>query len=317
MMFLRFPWKLFLPSLLAAPLLCLQALAQAPLAATLPSQVINPDDSISLTVYGSAELTRVYRVSSDGLLRLPLLKTPINIAGMRPAAVEAAIAAALEANGLFVSPSVTVALADVASRPISVVGAVRTPVTFQMVGRINLLDALARAGGVTPDSGPDIVLVRPDPASSSALLERIPLRPLLDGLLPDKNITLRGGEEIRVPEAEKIFVTGNVQKPGPFQIRDKEPVTVLRALALAGGALNFSLRYAYVYRKEDSAGGRSEIQVPLRDILKRKAADFVLQAEDTLYIPLDDKKRTTMAIVDKVTGFGIATATGLIVWRSR
>lgn len=293
------------------------ATAQVPPAAILPSQVINPDDSVSVTVYGSPELSRVYRVSGEGTLQLPLLKTPIPIAGMRPSAVEAAIAAALESNGLFVAPSVTVALADVASRPISVVGAVRTPVTFQMVGRVTLLDALARAGGVTPDSGPDIVLVRPDPASTTALLERIPLRPLLDGVLSDKNITLKGGEEIRVPEAEKIFVTGNVQKPGPFQIRDKEPITVLRALALAGGALNFSLRYAYVYRKEDTSGGRNEIQVPLRDILKRKASDFVLQPEDTLYVPLDDRKRNTMAVVEKITGFGMATATGVIVWRGR
>ena len=51
-------------------------------------------------------------------------------------------------------------------------------------------------------------------------------------------------------------------------------------VALAGGALNFSLRYAYVYRKEDKAGGRNEIQIPLRDILKRKASDFVLQPEN-------------------------------------
>jgi len=291
--------------------------AQLPAAASLPFQIINPDDSISVTVYGSPELSRVYRVSGEGTVQLPLLKTPIPIAGMRPAAVESAIATALESNGLFVAPSVTVALADVASRPISVVGAVRTPITFQMVGRVTLLDALARAGGVTPDSGPDIVLVRPDPGAATALLERIPLRPLLDGLPSAKNVSLKGGEEIRVPEAEKIFVTGNVQKPGSFQIRDKEPITVLRALALAGGALNFSLRYAYVYRKEDVSGGRNEIQVPLRDILKRKATDFALQAEDTLYVPLDDRKKNTVAVVEKITGFGIATATGLIIWRGR
>jgi polysaccharide biosynthesis/export protein len=316
-MFFTFSKKLRLLQFLAARVVLSHCFAQAPSFTTLPSQVINPDDSISVTVYGSQELTRVYRVNSDGSLRLPLLKNPIIVTGMRPAAVESAIVAALEADGLFVSPSVTVTLADVASRPISVVGAVRTPITFQMVGRVTLLDALARAGGVTPDSGPDIVLVRPNPESSNTLLERIPLRPLLDGLVPEKNFPLKGGEEIRVPEAEKIFVTGNVQKPGPFQIRDKEPVTVLRALALAGGTLNFSLRYAYVYRKEDKTGNRSEIQVPLRDILKRKATDFVLQPEDTLYVPLDDKKKNTMAVVDKVTGFGIATATGLIVWRGR
>ncbi len=314
-MFLYFSPSKWLGLIAFATSVCFaQSAAPGP---TLPAQVINPDDSISVSVYGSPEMTRVYRVNSDGTLRLPLLREPVRVAGLRPPLVEAAIADALEAQGLFVSPSVTVALSDVASRPISVVGAVRTPVTFQMISRVNLLDALARAGGVTPDAGPDIILVRPAADGAPSLLERIPLRPLLEGALPEKNFPLRGGEEIRIPEAEKIFVTGNVQKPGPFSIRDREPVTVLRALALAGGAMNFSFRYAYVYRKDDTSAGRSEIQVPLRDILKRKAADFVLQPEDTLYIPLDEKRRTTVAVVDKITGFGIATATGVIVWRGR
>lgn len=291
--------------------------AQVGVPYTLPAQIVNPDDSILVTVYGSPDLTRTYRVNSDGTLRLPLLDRPIRVAGLRPADVESVLAAALQNSGLFVSPSVTVALTDVASRPVSVVGAVRKPITFQVIGRVTLLDALARAEGISPDSGPDLILVRNSETHIPSPLERISVRELLAGQLPEKNFVLRGGEEIRIPEAEKIFVSGNVEKPGYFPLRDKEPITVLRALALAGGALNFSQRFAYVYRKDDTGNGRSEIQIPLRDILRRKASDFVLQPEDTFYIPLDERRRTTIAVVEKITGFGIATASGMIVWGRR
>ena len=52
------------------------------------------------------------------------------------------------------------------SRPISVGGAVRNPVIFQAVGKVTLLDALARAGGVLPDisgiTSNEVVVTRPE-----------------------------------------------------------------------------------------------------------------------------------------------------------
>ena len=58
--------------------------------------------------------------------------------------------------------------------------------------------------------------------------------PLIDAADPEMNLPLSGGEEIRVPEASKIYVVGNVKKPGAFPMRDAaetKQATVREALA--------------------------------------------------------------------------------------
>ena len=49
-----------------------------------------------------------------------------------------------------VDPVVKVTIVEYYSRPISVAGAVRKPVTFQATGNVTLLEALSRAEGLSP-----------------------------------------------------------------------------------------------------------------------------------------------------------------------
>src|SRR5215471_5579992 len=142
----------------------------------LPIQRIGPDDLLAISVYGAPELTRTIRVSQDGFIRLPMLKERIAAKGLMPAELEESIARALKAGELIVDPFVTVTVAEYHSRPVSVVGAVRSPVTFQALGTVTLLDALARAGGLTTDAGTEIVVSRSTNAENSqriALPKRI------------------------------------------------------------------------------------------------------------------------------------------------
>src|SRR5512140_757205 len=98
--------------------------------ANLPAQRIGPNDLIAVSVYDSPELTRTVRVGADGLIRLPMLKHGIAAEGRMPAEVERGITEALIAEQLIVDPFVTVTMAEYTSRPISVAGAVKTPLTF-------------------------------------------------------------------------------------------------------------------------------------------------------------------------------------------
>ena len=59
---------------------------------------------------------------------------------------------------------------------------------------------------------------------------------------------------IRVPEAGRIFVVGDVKKPGAFYITDGSESSVLKALALSEGLDSFSSHKAYIYRTDDSSG---------------------------------------------------------------
>jgi polysaccharide export outer membrane protein len=191
-------------------------------------------------------------------------------------------------------------------------------VTFQAVGKVTLLDALVMAEGVTSDAGPELLLMRPQPADADAPappIESVPLQALLAAKDPKLNATLTGGEEIRIPEARMIYVVGNVKKPGAFPVRDGSETTVLKLLALAEGLVPFAGHRAYIYRVGVDSAAPQEIPIELEQILERKSADVALQADDILYVPDNKGRRRTAAIIDRVFGFGAATASGLLIWR--
>ena len=199
--------------------------------ANLPAQKIGANDLIAVSVYDAPELTRTIRVDSDGSISLPLLKSPIAADGLLPRDLEAAIAEALRSAEILVDPVVKVTIVEYHSHPISVAGAVRRPITFQAETPVTLLEAIARAEGLTETAGSEILVTRP----RQQLIERIPVKGLIDAADPALNLKLEGGEEVRVPEARKIYVVGNVKKPGAFPVRDSADSSVLKMLALAEG----------------------------------------------------------------------------------
>ena len=87
-------------------------------------------------------------------------------------------------------------------------------------------------------------------------VERIPVKRLMKDADPAVNYELHGGEEIRVPEAGKIFVVGNVHKPGAFPVRDAADKSVLQMVALSEGLLPFAAKMAYIYRR-DGTGAKT------------------------------------------------------------
>jgi polysaccharide export outer membrane protein len=285
-----------------------------PAPTNLPAQRIGPDDLIGLSVYDSPEFTRTIRVGPDGTIRLPMLKQRVNAEGLMPNELETAIADALTGEQLLVDPFVTVTVVEYHSRPISVVGAVKMPITFQAIGVVTLIDALTRAEGLTEDAAGEILVSRTDADGNRTLVQRIPYRQLIDAADPSLNLRLTGGEEIRIPTSSKIFVIGNVKRPGAFSITDNGAMTVLKAVALSEGLAAYSGKVAYIQRTEDKTNAKSEIEVELKKIMDRKAPDVELQAKDILYIPDNTGRRMTANVLEKLAGFGSSTASGVLIW---
>ena len=273
----------------------------------LPAQHLGVDDLVAVSVYDAPELTRTVRVEMDGTIHLPLLHEGIKAAGAFPRELETRVSDALVNEQILVDPIVKVTAVEYHSRPISVMGAVKKPLTFQAVGKTTLLDALAQAEGLTEYAGRDILVTREQG------IDLVPVKRLLNDADPAVNFVLHGGEEIRVPEADKIFVVGNVRKPGAFPVHDSSDRSLLRMVALSEGLLPYAARVAYVYRS-DSNGVKTEIPIELEKILQRKAPDVPLEANDLLYIPDNKAKRTTATVLDRIAGFGSSTASGILIW---
>jgi polysaccharide biosynthesis/export protein len=291
-------------------------------ATSLPSQKLGPDDLLSIQVYNFPEFTRIVRVSAAGTIQIPLLKKPIEVAGKLPFDIENDITEALRSNELVVNPAVTVAVVEYASRPISVVGAVKNPVTFQAIGRVTLVDAIIRAGGLAPEAGPEI-LVNKRPSTAGAangdskpmvFTQHISAHALLTEDSNESNIILTGGEEIRVPPAGKIYVVGNVKAPGAFPVTDNSDTTVMKALSLSGGVGSYYSAQAYIIRRDEPTGTKHKIPIELKQILAQKAPDYPLLADDILFIPDDSKRRQTAVIMERLFTFGAAIGAGLIIY---
>jgi polysaccharide export outer membrane protein len=281
----------------------------------LPIETIGRDDLVGITVYDAPELTRTVRVGSEGDIRLPMLKRPIQAAGLFPAELEKTITAALIDEHVLVEPIVTVSVVEYRSRPISVSGAVKHPVTFQATGTVTLLDAISQAEGLSENAGPEILISRRASSTgdkTALAFQRISVRSLISAEDPSLNIRLEGGEQIRVPEAGRVFVVGNVKKPGAYYITDGSESSVMKALALSEGLDSYSDHKAYIYRIGADGSSRNEIVVDLKKIMKRRAPDVPLVASDIFYVPDAAGLRASMKVLEASLGIGTGISSALI-----
>lgn len=106
--------------------------------------VIGVDDVLSISVWKDQELTRTLPVRPDGYITLPLIGD-IMANGQTSAQLRDEISNRL--RKYMNDPVVTVTVQEIRSRHINVVGEIMKPGTFPMVNSMNVIDAIALAGG--------------------------------------------------------------------------------------------------------------------------------------------------------------------------
>lgn len=108
----------------------------------LPERTLLPGEVIRIAVEGEAELSRTMTIGADGRISLGY-PGEVKVAGLTRAAAAGAIRRTL--LRYFRDPVVSV---DLAEHRFSVLGAVRRPGQYTMLGdQMPILDALAQAGG--------------------------------------------------------------------------------------------------------------------------------------------------------------------------
>lgn len=258
----------------AASIAMLVALA-APSAAQNTDYVIGPQDVLSVTVLGSSvtasNISGKYTVEADGTFAFALVGRVI-AGGKTPRALETDLTKLL-ADGYYRNPQVSVAVEQYRSQQIFVVGEVRTPGAYSLTGDMTLVEALARAGSITPAASGEALIVHPKSRRGAPLLPgqdqeaevvRVDVKALQSGTL-SQNYQLRDGDTIFVPAAEIIYVSGQVKSPGAFPV--KPGTTVLQALSLAGGVTDRGST-SRVKVSRLVAGKKQEFRVKLNDIVQ-------------------------------------------------
>jgi polysaccharide biosynthesis/export protein len=198
---------------LSKTLLCLAAAAvvfTAPAAAQETAVVqndagyrINGGDLLHISVYGEQNLDKDVPVQPDGGIAFPLVGN-LNARGMTLKELQGKIAANLRESQYFpnlTDNEVTVSMVKATGNSVSVVGQVKAPGTFAYDTQLDVMQALSLAGGLTPfASKSKIKILRRDQAGTQTAI-LFDYSEVEDGEQLEKNILLRGGDVVVVPQA--------------------------------------------------------------------------------------------------------------------
>ncbi len=245
---------------------------------------IGRQDLLEIKVFDVAELNQTVRVADDGSIAMPLLGR-LAAAGRTRAELEQTIAGLLQER--FVrDPQVTVFVREHESRRIAVTGAVRNPGAYEMLGRKTVLELLSMAGGLDQDFGRQIVVFRRDGDGTARRLT-IDVERLVYAADPALNLDVEPGDIIYVPAVERvrIFVSGAVRNPDLYEVPRDEPVTVLKAITLAGGTTDRAAEKRVQVIRSDAQGRRQAFEVDLRRVKRGKAEDPILERDDVVLVP--------------------------------
>jgi polysaccharide export outer membrane protein len=135
------------------------------------------------------------------------------------------------------------------------------------------------------------VVVRPDGKISLPLIQDVQAEGLtaseLSDVIHQKLLAFMKEPQVTViitqVNAPKIFVIGNVAKPGPYPLRSD--MSVLQALSLAGGFTPFaSPKNIKIVR--NFGGGKQEIRkINYFDIIDQGEGNYLLRSGDTIVVP--------------------------------
>jgi len=246
--------------------------------------VIGKEDLLELGVFEQPDLTRTVRVSGDGTISLPLLGV-VPLAGLSTKQAEEKLRELLSDKYL-TDPQVWVFVKEAKSRKVSVVGAVEKPGSIEMLGDRTLLEAISEAGGLTHQAGRDLYVLRPD-ASGAATRIDIDLDDLMINGNPVLNIALAPGDVINIPidRVLHVYVDGAVRKPGEVEYKSSRPLTLLQAIAAAGGLSERASQKGIVVIRTKAGGTQDMIKVDLKAVRKGKQDNFELENGDSIYVP--------------------------------
>jgi polysaccharide export outer membrane protein len=184
---------------------------------------------------------------------------------------------------------------------------------------VTLVEALSLAGGLANNAGPKVKITRrqewgplplpgaeSDPSGTFSVAE-LYLSEIIQAKNPEKNILVQPHDVITVPTADTVYIIGAVHKPGGFLLTDRDNVSLLTALSMAGGMDNrvAAAKSVRILRLMPDQAERTEIAVNVRSILDGEDGDQLLEADDIVFIPDSRGKKIASRVIDAAVRMGV------------
>ena len=269
---------------------------------------IGPGDVLDIRIFNRPNLSRdAVRVEGNGMIRMPLIDTEIQAACKTEGELAKEIAGRY--TKFYRNPQVDVFIKEYHSRQVAIIGAVNEQSRFELQRRIRLLELLTYAKGPTSKAGQTINIIHappalscqkptPETADTASAFTSYKLSETLQGD-PRANPFIEPGDVITLPEADQVYVVGNVFTP--LTIALKEPITLSRAVAMAGGIKQDSKKdKVRIVRQEPGTATKKEIIVDLSAIEKKRAEDIALMANDIIDVPASTGKTLLRSLLGTI-----------------
>lgn len=269
---------------------------QSPMERLRPNYSLRSGDQILIRAFEMEEISdRPFRIDTDGFISLPVLGK-VKAAGITVENLESSLVEAL--RKYVRQPQVTITVVQFSSEPVFFVGAFKVPGIYPLQGRRTLVEMMSSIGGLLPTASRRIKLTRrkefgeiPLPnavrsAEGNVSSIEISMASLRDNLNPAEDVVLQPFDVISVERAEMVYVTGEVGRVGAFDLQERDSMSVIQALTLAGGlAPDADPKTARILRPIMDTSRRAEIPLNLQRVLQGRDSDPPLLANDVLYVP--------------------------------
>ena len=267
---------------------------------------IGAGDVLDIRIYNRPQLSReAVRVEGNGMIRMPLIENEIQAACRTEGELAKEIATGYAKY--YKNLQVDVFIKEYHSKQVAVIGAVNEQSRFELQRRIRLLELLTYAKGPSSKAGQTINIVHStasspckqiDETDTATAFSSYKLSDVLQGD-PKANPYLEAGDIVTLPEADQVYVVGNVFMPLTIPLR--EPITLTRALAMAGGLKQDTRKDKIrVLRQELGTTVRKEITVDLYAIEKKRSEDLALAPNDIIDVPTSAGKSFLRSLIQGV-----------------
>jgi len=263
---------------------------------------ISPGEIVHINVFDAPDFSFTTRVSESGDIPFPILGQ-VHIQGLNSLSASQMLASELKDRNLMLDPEVSVTV-DSSKTGITILGEVHSPGVYPPIGKHQLSDLLAMAGGLNANTGRLIEITHEGKPGEP---EYVSWDPTMHNTQNFDRAVLPG-DRVLVRACGVAYVGGNVIKPGAFSLCGSVRATLSEVMALAGGVSpNSAMNKTYIVRAQ-SDGTRVVEQVDLKKVLTSRVADPIVHEDDIIYISPSPIK----AVLKGALTFALGASTSLL-----
>ncbi len=217
--------------------------------------VVGPGDELLIRAWGRIDLDSRVSVDRNGQIYLPKVGT-LNVAGLRYDQCEGYLHSAI--SRLFKDFELNVAMGQLRSIQIFVLGSARRPGAYTVGSLSTLVNALFASGGPSATGTMRHIQVR----RSNLLLVEFDIYDLVQRGDKSHDIQLLPGDVIYIPHVgPQVAITGSVNEPGIYEL--KGDTTIAAALEGAGGLTSLAATNRALLERIESHNIRQVEEFPL------------------------------------------------------